>query len=237
MRQYSADSSVALRLELYDTGGELADADVSITITDPSGDPVTATVTRVDTGLYDAVVEGPDVDELGVWNFRWQTTGAVDYSASGQFYVSDPENDLPPLAPFSKLVRKLGYAPEGAERDRAEHLLNEASELIREKAEKTWTDDDGALTEIPRRIVLICVAVAFRAFGNPEGLTQRQIGDGSKSYDRTKREGGEDIYLTKAELDDVVRLGAATGSSFFSATMTSDLFGATLDPWVEATLQ
>lgn len=237
MRRYSAGSSVALRLELHDTGGELADADVTVVVTDPDDDTIPATVTRVDTGIYDALIEGVHVTELGVWDYHWATTGSVEFTSDGQFYVSDPDDDLPPLAPFSKLVRKLGYAPEGPERDRAEHLLDEASELIRDKAGKTWTDDDGVLSEVPRRIALICVAVAFRAFGNPEGLTQRSIGDSSKSFDRSKREGGEDIYLTKAELDDVVRLGGESGSSFFSATMTSGLFGTQLDPWVEATLQ
>jgi len=129
------------------------------------------------------------------------------------------DEDLPPLAPFSALVRKLGYTPDGAEADRAEHLLAEASELIRDVAGKDYVTEDGILDVVPRRVAKICVAAAFRAFNNPEGLTQRSIGDSSKSYDRTNREGGEDVYLTEAEERSIRR--AAGSSSMASVTLVT----------------
>lgn len=132
--------------------------------------------------------------------------------------------DRPPLASADKLGKKLGYTPAGAEGDRAASLLAEASELIRDVAGKTWLNDAGtAVVDVPPRVENICVAAAFRSFGNPEGLTQRSIGDGSKSYDRTGREGGEDVYLTEAEEKSVRK--AAAGSSFASVTMVSPYSG------------
>lgn len=231
MRRYSRGSSVALRLEID------GDADVALLVEDPDGAPTTAVVERLDEGVYEGTVSGTDVDLDGVWDFHWRVTGDIEYNADGQFYVSDPDDDLPPLAPFSKLVNKLGYAPEGPERDRAEHLLDEASELIRDVAGKSWTDDDGALADVPRRVALICVAAAFRAFTNPEGLTQRSIGDSSKSFDRTGREGGEAVFLTDDERRAITKAAGVGAGSMVSVGMTSTLFGPVLDPWVEATLQ
>ena len=127
--------------------------------------------------------------------------------------------DLPSLAPLSLLVRKLGYTPTGPEADRADHLLAEASELIRDVAGKTFTTDQGVLDSVPRRVSMICVAAAFRAFSNPEALSQRSIGDSSKSYDRASREGGEDVYLTSREEDSIRR--AASNNSMVSVTLVT----------------
>lgn len=128
--------------------------------------------------------------------------------------------DRPPLASLAKLATKLGYTPTGDEASRAESLLAEASELIRDVAGKTWLNATGdEVVDVPPRVENICVAVAYRAFVNPEGLNQRSLGDSSKSYDRTGREGGEDIYLTEAEERSVRK--AAAGSSFASVTLVS----------------
>jgi hypothetical protein len=143
--------------------------------------------------------------------------------------VSESE-DLPPLAPFSALVRKLGYTPEDEEETRAESILSEASELIRDVAGEDWVDDNGVLTNVPRRVAQICVSVAYRAFTNPEALTQRTIGDSSKSFDRAQREGGEAVYLTDAE-EKAVRK-AAGSSGMVSVTLVSPYnCGTVLDPW------
>jgi hypothetical protein len=127
--------------------------------------------------------------------------------------------DLPSLATLAMLTRKLGYTPTGAEADRAEHLLAEASELIRDVAGKTFTTAQGVLDTVPRRVSMICVAAAFRAFNNPEALSQRSIGDSSKSYDRTSREGGEDVYLTDEEEKSIRR--ASANSSMASVTLVT----------------
>jgi hypothetical protein len=132
------------------------------------------------------------------------------------------DEDLPPLAPLETLTRKLGITPDdlpAGEAARGEHLLREASELIREIAGTDYVDDDGVLTAVPRRVSMICTAAAFRAFNNPEGLSQRSIGDSSKSYDRAQREGGEDVYLTTAEKEAVRRTSG--NNSMMSVTLVT----------------
>lgn len=131
--------------------------------------------------------------------------------------------DLPPLASVEDLEVRLGYPLEGAEAGRAESVLVAASELIRDVAGKDWVDDDGELLGVPRRVVQICIDVAYRAFVNPEALTQRSIGDSSKSWDRTGREGGEAVYLTQREEHAVRR--AAQGRTFWSVTLVSPWSG------------
>jgi len=131
--------------------------------------------------------------------------------------------DLLPLATLEQLGKKLGYIPTGAEADRATECLAEASELIRDVADTTWTDDAGQLVDVPARVRRICLDVAYRAFTNPEALTQRSIGDSSKSWDRTGREGGEAVYLTEAE-ERAIRK-AAGGSSFAAVTLASPYGG------------
>jgi len=132
-------------------------------------------------------------------------------------------SDLPPLASLQEFSARLGYTPEGVEAERAEALLDEASELIRDEAGEDWVDSDSGLGLVPRRVVKICLAVAYRAFVNPEALTQRGIGDSNKSYDRTRREGGEAVYLTEAERKAIRR--AAGASTFTAVTLTSPYSG------------
>ncbi len=149
--------------------------------------------------------------------------------------VSESE-DLPPLAPLAHLVRKLGYTPEGEESTRAENDLADASELIRDTAGENWVDDSGVLTGVPRRVAQICVAVAYRAFTNPEALSQRTIGDSSKSFDRARREGGEAVYLTDAERKDILK--AVGSSGMVSVTLVSPYdAGSLVDPWDAVTAE
>ena len=151
---------------------------------------------------------------------------------------SDDDDYLPPFANLAALSAKLGYTPEGAEANRATHLLDEASELIRDVAGKTWVGTDGELAAVPRRVRLICVAAAYRAFTNPEGLSQRTIGDSSKSFDRTKREGGEDVYLTAAEEAAVRKAAGESGGGLMTVTMVSGYdAGSLIDPWDAVTAE
>lgn len=238
MRRYDPDDSVSLRHEVRDLDGALTDATVTLTITKPSGESYSASVTNAAVGTYDATVPGDEVDELGTYRWAWSVTGPIQDESLGQFYVATDGDELPPLASVERLGRKLGYVPEGSEYDRAAHLLNEASELIRDVAGKTWANTDtGALEAVPRRVMLICVAAAFRSFGNPEGLTQRTIGDSSKAYDRAGREGGEDVYLTKAEESDIHKAAGNEGGSMVVVTLASPYGGYLLDTWAEATIQ
>ncbi len=234
MRQYELDDTVSLRHEVRDADDVLVSATVTATITAPDGTIETPTMTASSTGIYDGAYAAT---QYGPYRGRYDVTGPISDVKAFQFYVADPEIDLPPLGSFDRLVSKLGYRPEGEERGRAERLLGEASELIRDVAGKTWTDEvTGALVGVPVRVANICVAAAFRAFGNPEALSQRSIGDSSKSYDRTGREGGEDVYLTEAEEKSCRR--AASNSSMISVTLVSPYnTGTVLDPWAEVTAE
>lgn len=225
MRRYELGGAVPLRYEVRNADGELAAATVALTVTSPTGVASPLAVTATSLGIYDAVATG---SEYGPWRYRWVASGALSDIDTGQFYVADAERDLPPLCSFERLARKLGYTPVDGERDRAEGLLVEASGLIRDVAEKTWTDAvTGALAGVPVRVADICRAAALRAFGNPEALSQRSIGDSSKSYDRTGREGGEDVYLTDVE-ETAIRKAAAA-SSFIAVTLVSPYNGTYLD--------
>ncbi|HZN75886.1 MAG TPA: hypothetical protein VFC00_30010 [Micromonosporaceae bacterium] len=130
--------------------------------------------------------------------------------------------DLAPLSTVVKLGIRLGY-PEGvfptdAETDRAEAALVDASDLIRDIGDPDWT-----AATVPPRVEKICLASAKRAFENAEGLTQRSIGDSARSYDRSRREGGEVVYLTDGEQRVVRR--AAAASSFVAVTLVSPYSG------------
>lgn len=134
--------------------------------------------------------------------------------------------DRPSLASLAALIKKIGYTPTGDESTRAQDCLNEASELIRDEAETTWLNDAGtALVGVPAAIERICIAVAFRAFDNARALSQRSLGDDSKSWDRAGREGGEAAYLTSDEKRRVRK--AAAGSAFTAVTLVSPYSGDT----------
>jgi hypothetical protein len=237
MRRYNVGDPVALRYVATDadTGAPVA-VSGTLVMTKPDGTTYEGVVQSGGEGILDVTVPSAQVAAEGVYEYVWEVTGGLDGTEEGRFYVSAEADELPPLATVEDLRRKLGYLPEDSERDRAEHLLDEASELIRDKAGVTWTNAaTGALESVPRRVRLICVAAAYRAFTNPEGLTQRTIGDSSKAYDRAKREGGEDVYLTEAEVR-TIRKAAGT-SSLVSVTLVSPYESSLTDPWDAVTAE
>lgn len=233
MNRYDLGDSVSLRREPRDPDGNVPETiTVTLSVIKPSGEVYAPAVVPNDDdppSAFDATIPGDtEVDEYGPYEFTWTVTGDIEDVSTGQFYVGEPEESLPPLGSFERFSRKLGYTPAGDERDRAEHLLDEASELIRDVAGKTWTNaDTGALESVPRRVALICVAAAFRAFTNPEALTQRLIGDSSRSYDRNGVDGGDAVYLTPAE-EKTIR-SAAGASSLTEVTLVSPYNGETSD--------
>lgn len=132
--------------------------------------------------------------------------------------------DRPPLASLELLSARLGYTPTGAEASRAAAALADASELIRDVAGEDWLNlAETAVEDVPQRVEKICIAVAKRAFENPDAHSQRTTGDRSVSFDRSRREGGEAVYLTNAEEKAVIK--AAQGSSFTAVTMVSPYNG------------
>jgi len=105
---------------------------------------------------------------------------------------------LPPLASTSELETRLGVTLSGADLSRASAALADASALIRQEADEDWVDDEGDLEDVPDIVSSVCLAVAYRAYRNPEGTVQASVGDVSVTYGR--QGGGGAIYLTQAEL-------------------------------------
>jgi len=241
MRRFDLGDPVPLRYEATDpnTGAAVAVTGSFIYTKPGSATTYNGTVTSGGTGILDVVIPASEAVTKGRYSYVWTVSGGVNDTETGFFYVAAPEDEMPPLASFGMLARKLGALPEDfdeTERERGEALLDEASELIRDVAEKTWLTADGALDGVPRRVATICVAAAARGFENPHGLTQRSLGDSSKSYDRAKREGGEVVYLTEAE-ERAVRKAAGI-STFVAVTLTSPYSAdADLDVWDQVTAE
>jgi hypothetical protein len=104
---------------------------------------------------------------------------------------------LPPLASLEALSLRLGVTLAGAEADRAGAILDDASALVRSEAGRDWVDDEDALLDVPAVIESVTLAVAYRAFRNPDGVAQSSLGDASVSYDRG--DGQAAVYLTRDE--------------------------------------
>jgi hypothetical protein len=240
MRRFDLGDPIPLRYVATDpdTGAPVGIAG-TLVLTKPSGATYAPTPTSGGTGILDVVIPAAEANVSGRYAYVWTITSGVLDTEDGYFYVAAAEDEAPPLASFGMLARKLGALPEDfdeVERERGEYLLDEASELIRDVAAKTWLTDANALDSVPRRVARICVAAAARAFENPHGLTQRSIGDSSKSYDRTNREGGEVVYLTDQEERDIRK--AAGISSFVAVTLVSPYSSdAAGDTWDEVTAE
>jgi hypothetical protein len=116
---------------------------------------------------------------------------------------------LPPLASVADLSLRLGVTLAGAEADRAAAVLDDASALIRGEAGAEWVDDAEQLADVPAVVASVTLAVAYRAFRNPEGFSQTSLGDAAVSYDRG--EGHAAVYLTRDERR-AVRRAAGTGA-------------------------
>lgn len=238
MQRYDPGDSADLRHIVRDLDGALTAADVDFEITKPSGEVVPVAPSTPSVGIYDVTVPPSILDELGRYRYEWQVSGDVSNTRSGALYVADADDvdELPPLVDIERLFAKIGYVPDGAELDRAAELLDEASELVRDIAGKTWANETtGVVTEVPRRVRSITVESAYRAFTNPEGLSQRTIGDSSKSWDRSGREGGQIVYLTD---DEERAIRKASGSSSMTVVQLVSVYGGVeTDPWVAVNAQ
>lgn len=116
---------------------------------------------------------------------------------------------LPRLATVDGLEARLGTSLTGDDLRRAEAMLDDASALIRAEAGVTWLDAGGRLADVPELIASICMAVAYRAYKNPEGVAQSSVGDVSLSYGRTPPGA---VWLTPDERRQVRRLGGGAPS-------------------------
>ena len=115
---------------------------------------------------------------------------------------------LPPLATVTDLGLRLGVTLSGTDHDRAVAALDDASALIRADAGVAWVDNEDALADVPAIVQAVALAVAYRAFRNPDGLAQTSLGDASVSYDRGTAQAA--VYLTRDERRAVRRAAGTT---------------------------
>lgn len=115
---------------------------------------------------------------------------------------------LPPLATVAALGLRLGTTLAGSDAERAAAVLDDASALIRGEAGTAWVDGEGALSGVPAVVEAVALAVAYRAFRNPDGFSQTSLGDASVAFDRGT--GQAAVYLTRDERRAVRRAAGTT---------------------------
>ena len=102
---------------------------------------------------------------------------------------------LPALVSLDDFALRVGGVS-ASDEERAQAMLDDASALVRAEAgTEDWVDDDGALEDVPGVIVAVVVAVAIRAFRNPDGVRQESIGTYSVSY----ADSSTAVFLTEGE--------------------------------------
>lgn len=118
---------------------------------------------------------------------------------------------LPPLAEVPDLEKRLERAfADGPETDRAEAVLDDASDLVRDASGKDWVDPANPnAIKAPRIVKLITVRVAERAIRNPEGFSSESAGD--YSYQRNGVTDGGGLYLTDRERETLRKAAGKSG--------------------------
>lgn len=115
---------------------------------------------------------------------------------------------------------------DAVDEDRAQACLDDASALIRAEAAVTWVDDDGGLAEVPEVVVAVCVAVALRAWLNPDGARSEQIGN----YSVTWADSSTGVYLSEGERRMIRR---AAGRSAIGAVTLESPYGSDTTEWAD----
>ena len=126
----------------------------------------------------------------------------------------------PPLATIDQLSARVGrpFQP-GAETDRANGLLEDASALVRFEAGVDWVDPDtGMLVDVPDVATTITLAAATRAWFNPAQVQSEQLGAAMVRFG--------DVWLTGAEAS---RLGRLNDDSGFKSVSLTPGFGFEVD--------
>lgn len=222
----------------FRVGVVLTDAtSVLIDITDPDGVEVVsnaAPTSHPATGIYTYDFEAEVDAKLGVWTISW--AGVVSSTAVDEDSVFEvtPEVTVTPggegsFASLEDFVERKGPVSE-EEEPAVLALLADASALILDEVSgstATWVTESG---DVPHSVKAICVAVAYRAWSNPDGLSQSSIADSSLSYAGARPDA---LYLTDDEKRILDR--AAGTSSVVSVTLVSPYSGdseiSALDFW------
>lgn len=95
-----------------------------------------------------------------------------------------------------------GDVPDG-DRTRVGALLDDASALVLAAVEgstEDWVSDAEA--EVPRPVVMVCVAAARRAMRGSDGVVREQLGEHAVTY---RADSSWEIWLTSAEVRTVRR--------------------------------
>jgi len=142
MITYDLGDRVRLEHEVRDADGTLTTATVVLTVTDPSGDVTTPSVTTPSTGIYQGSVT---LNEAGTWIYVWSTTGNVVSVEQGQVTATDP---APPVyVPLEMFKASLRINATAADQDRDDLLLQaltSASRQIDEHCGRRFYLDDTA---------------------------------------------------------------------------------------------
>jgi hypothetical protein len=121
------------------------------------------------------------------------------------------------LVALSEFTDRLGRTLDVTETPRANAALEDASTVVLDAGDSTWTEVD-----VPDPVKTVVLAVARRVFENPEGATQKSVGDLSLSYGSNSDGGGRSqsaLTLTSAERRTVRRAAGLTTSG--SVTLVS----------------
>lgn len=114
-------------------------------------------------------------------------------------------------ATVEDLEQRLGEPlVDTAKRDRAQALLHDASTLIRATAGRDWDDP------VPEVVATVCVGAAIRAWRNPEGVRQKQIGQVSTTFATA------DVVVTLTDEERrLIRVAAGHGVAIDSIQLTT----------------
>jgi hypothetical protein len=142
-----------------------------------------------------------------------------------------------PLADVAALEIRLARTLVEPELSRVEALLEDASDLVRDVAGKTWIDPvTGLLEPVPGTVRATVLRMVERAVRNPEGFSAESAGD--YSYQRTGVQPG--IYVTEGEERAIRRAIGKTGlwnqpltrnEEALTVGFVEDQFGSELIPW------
>lgn len=117
------------------------------------------------------------------------------------------------LAAVSDVEQRLGRVFVNEELGRVVGLLDDASDLVRLEAGKTWATPEAT----PGAVRAVVLRVVERAIRNPDGFSAES--DGDYSYQRTQVEPG--VYLTDAERA-ILRRAAGRSGLWTQATTRGD---------------
>jgi hypothetical protein len=130
---------------------------------------------------------------------------------------------MEPFADIDDFVDRHGEFEDEGESTIVETLLKDASNLIRDTvaaSTEEWVSDETPTP--PESVVEITVAVAYRAWSNPDALARTEVGDTSAYYQSGT--GADALYLSSAQKRRLRRAAGLKGRRFRSVQLSSPYF-------------